>query len=306
MGRREGEDGQGFGDVLLEPVGKCGRGLVVTADPVLESPVGLGAVVGVVDAPDVIGDFDPHRDLGDMSHGVLARVELATLPGHSGNGGVTRRLEPCVVIADDELHAVHASFLEALKELPPVSLGLTPRDAAAEDRPLAVGGDSDGGEHCTGHDGSAMADLFVPSVEDQVGDLTEWPVPPGGQLFIELGSCPTDLSRGDLKAAELLDDFGDLPGADALDVHLGDREGHGPFTANPAIEALGVEGASLFIVVFAGLRDPKVDLAHPGMDGLRLESVGVALTVGRSLMRLGLEHLLPLDLHSDVHDDAKS
>ncbi|MEN9664902.1 MAG: hypothetical protein RLZZ326_1265, partial [Planctomycetota bacterium] len=40
-----------------------------------------------------------------------------------------------------------------------------------------VGGDPDGGEHCTGHDGTAVADLFVPGVEDEVGDLAEWPVP---------------------------------------------------------------------------------------------------------------------------------
>ena len=44
--------------------------------------------------------------------------------------------------------------------------------------------------------------------------------------------------------------------------------------------------------------------AHAGADGLGLESVGVALTIGRSLMRLGLGRLLPLDLHGKVHDDV--
>jgi len=137
---REGEDGQGLGGVLLESAGKCGCGLVVTADHVLESPIGLGTVFGVVDPPDVIGDIAPHRHLGNRSHGVLARVKLAPLPRYAWHGGMTGRLEPCVVVADDELHAVEASFLEALKELPPVSFGLTPSDAAAEYRALAVGG----------------------------------------------------------------------------------------------------------------------------------------------------------------------
>jgi hypothetical protein len=151
-----------------------------------------------------------------------------------------------------------------------------------------------------------MAYLFVTSVEDQVGDLAEGSVPPGGQFLIELGSGPTDLGGGNLKAAQFLHDLRDLPGADALDVHLGDRECHGPFAANASLEALGVEGPPVVVVVVAGLRDSQVHLAHPGVDRLRLESVGVALTVGRSLVRLGLERLLPFDLHSAVHDDRKS
>jgi hypothetical protein len=162
-----------------------------TADHVLESPMGLSTVAGVVDASDVIGIFVPHQNLGTIRHGVVALVELASLPGEPGHGGVTSRLEPCVVVADDELHAVHASFLEALKEVPPVILGLAHGDAAAEDGPLAISGDSDRGEHCTGHTGPAMADLFVPSVDDQVGDLAEGPVPPGGEFLVEFGSCRT-------------------------------------------------------------------------------------------------------------------
>jgi len=50
------------------------------------------------------------------------------------------------------------------------------------------------------------------------------------------------------------------------------------------------------------LRDPQADLADACVQDLRLEAVGVAVTVGGSLMRLGLEHLLPLDLHGMVHE----
>jgi len=223
-----------------------------------------------------------------MSHGVLARVELAPLPGHSGHGRLPSRLQPSMVVADDQLDAVHASFLMALKELSPVSLCLTHSDTAAEDRPFAIGGDSDGGEHRTGHYGTTMADLFVPSVEDQVGDPAEGPVPPGGHLLVALGSCPTDLGGSDLEAAQLLHDLGHLPGADTLDVHLGVSEGHGPLIAYSPVEALGVEGPPVLVVVVAGLRASQMHLAHPGVDGLRHEYVGVALTVGRSRMTLGL------------------
>jgi hypothetical protein len=50
VGGREGEDLEGFRDVLLEPTGKARGGLVVAGDHVLESPIGFGTVVGVVDA----------------------------------------------------------------------------------------------------------------------------------------------------------------------------------------------------------------------------------------------------------------
>jgi len=92
-----------------------------------------------------------------------------------------------VVVADHELHAVYTACLEALEELPPVRLGLAACDTAAEDRPLSVGGDTDGGEDGTWHDGPAVPDLFVSSVEDQIGDLAERPVLPGGQLFVDFG-----------------------------------------------------------------------------------------------------------------------
>ena len=149
-----------------------------------------------------------------------------------------------------------------------------------------------------------MPDFFVSGVEDQVGDLAERPVPPGGQLLVEFGGGPADLGGGDLEAAELLDDLGDLPGADSLDVSLGDGQGHGPFAAHSPVEALGVEGPPLVVVVVASLRDPQVYLTHSSPEGLRLESVRVPLTVGRSLMRLGLQSLLSLDLHGTVHDDG--
>jgi hypothetical protein len=101
-----------------------------------------------------------------MSEGVLDGVELAPLPRHSRHGRLPCGLEACMVVADDELHAVHASCLKALEEVPPVRLGLASRHAAAEHGPLTVGCDTDGGQDRTGHNGPAMPDLFVSGVED--------------------------------------------------------------------------------------------------------------------------------------------
>jgi hypothetical protein len=84
-------------------------------------------------------------------------MELAALPGHSGEDGLPGGLESGVVVADDELDAVHAAGDEAFKELPPVRLGFGELHAAAEDAPLAVRADHDGREEGAGDDRPVVA-----------------------------------------------------------------------------------------------------------------------------------------------------
>jgi hypothetical protein len=116
-----------------------------------------------------------------VCHGVADGVELAPLPGDSLEGGGASCLESGMIVADDELHASHASGEKALKGGSPVVLRLAELDAAAEDGSLAIRRDADGREDGTGDDGPAVADLLVPGIEDEVGDLADRPVPPGGQ-----------------------------------------------------------------------------------------------------------------------------
>jgi len=257
--------------------------------------------VGGREGEDLEGFRDVFLEPTGKARGGLVVADDRGLESPIGFGTVVGVVAASDVVGD---FAPHAAFVEALEERPPMSLSLAACDTAAENGPLAVGGDADGGEHRTRHDGSAMPELFVSGVEDQIDDLAEGPVPTCGQLFVEFGGSSADLGGGDLEAAELLHDLRDLPGADDLDVHLGDRQGHGPLAAYAPVEALGVEGPPLFVVVVAGLRDPQLHLAQTSTEGLRLESVRGALTVGRSLMRLGLESLITLILHGTVHDDG--
>ncbi len=50
----KGEGSECFGDVVLEPAGKSGGALLVASDGILESPIGLGGILGVDDAPDIL------------------------------------------------------------------------------------------------------------------------------------------------------------------------------------------------------------------------------------------------------------
>ena len=72
-----------------------------------------------------------------MRHGVADRMELAPLPRHSGHHGLTGGTKTGVIVADDEFHAVHATLLQALEELPPMRLGLEELHARADHAPLA-------------------------------------------------------------------------------------------------------------------------------------------------------------------------
>lgn len=74
-----------------------------------------------------------------------------------------------------------------------------------------------------------------------------------------------------IEATELLDDGRDLPGADALDVHLSDGERHGPFAADAAIKGLRVERPPVLVTVVAGLGDPQI---YPALVSLRSTRTG--------------------------------
>ena len=56
----KGEGSERFGDVVLEPAGKSGSALLVASDGILESPIGLGGILGVDDAPDILNYLGPH------------------------------------------------------------------------------------------------------------------------------------------------------------------------------------------------------------------------------------------------------
>jgi hypothetical protein len=187
------EDGEGLRHVLLEPGGELRGGLLVTGGDVPKPPLGLRRLVRVEDSTEVGGDPRPHGDLLHMGHGVLHEMELAALPGHPSEDGLPGGLEACMVITDDELHAPHATIEEALEEGSPVRLSLAELHAAAVDSPLAVGADADGREEGAGHDRPVVADFFVAGIEDEVGDLTDRPVPPGPELLVEFGRCPAYL-----------------------------------------------------------------------------------------------------------------
>ena len=217
---------------------------------------------------------EPHEGVGTGARSLgrsigrlrSAGVELAPLPRHARQTGVQGGLETGVGVADDQLDPVHPPAGQRGEEVPPVDLGLGERDAHPEDRPLTLRVDPDGDQDRTRADLAAVADVLVAGVQDQVGRLADRAAPPLLQLGIQRLGGPADLGAGDLQAAELLGDGGDLAGGDALDIHLGHGQLQGPLAPDPLLQGRGVE------LDAPGLRDLDGQRPDPGVDGLGLEA----------------------------------
>src|SRR5215213_3315468 len=153
------------------------------------------------------------------------------------------------------------TFLERAEEVPPVGLSFAQGDADAEDGSVAGGIDADGHQEGAIEDHTVAADLLVAGIEQEVGtgDFVERAVAPEIELLIELSGRATDLRSGDLQGAgELAEDARDPARGDALDVHLGDREGQSAFAAQPALQSRGIE-----VELAANLGDIDRQLAEP-------------------------------------------
>jgi len=237
----------------------------------------------------------------DVGLGVLLEVELAALPGAGGEDGAAGGGEARMVIADEELEAAEAALLEAHEKVAPVDFGLAEGDAGAKDLAQAVGADAQGDEHGAVDDATAVADLFISGIEDDVGEGGEGPGAPAFEFGIEARSAVADVGGGDGGAAKFFEDGGDFAGGDALDVHLCEGELESLLAADAFFESGGIE-----VEIAADLRDGQGDGAEAGREGLWFEAIGVAGASLGALEGLGLEHGGALRAHGLVDEDAEA
>lgn len=150
------------------------------------------------------------------------------------------------------------------------------------------------------HHDPSLAHLLVARIQDQIGEGL-------GQRALgerlEAGVEPL-INRRDGRgregvAAQFLGNRPDLPGGDALDIHLGQRGYEGLFRALIALEQLGREAAG------SVLRHPQLEFADAGHQGAWIVAGAIAETFRRALAlrraqgiaHLGFEHLLQHHTH---------
>lgn len=95
--------------------------------------------------------------------------------------------------------------------------------ADAEDLAFPIGSDAEGDEDGAIENAARLADFFVASIEDDVGESAERARAPVGEIFVEFSSAMADVSGADGRAAKFLQNSGDFASGHALHVHL--REG---------------------------------------------------------------------------------
>jgi len=298
-GFREAESGEAFGDVLLGPGGEFGRALLVGFHKLGELGFGVGAVFGVEDAADLVGDFLLEILGGDVGLGVLLEVELATLPGAGVEGGAQGGPEPDVGVGGDAVGNAKATLLEAGEEVAPVDFGFRESAGDAEDEAFAVvAADADGDEGGAVPDVAVDADLVVGGVGEEVGDLGKGAGAPFFKLPVEFGGEFGDLGGGDLKAAEFAHDGGDAAGADALEIHAR----HGGFEGAIAAAALLQEGGSERDVTAADLGCGEVEATHRSVETTGFEAIGLAVAGLDAFVGAGTDMPGSLHEHGGVHE----
>ncbi len=122
-------------------------------------------------------------------------VRLATLPAGAAEDGLARGPQAGMIVGDDVSDAAHAAGDEAHQEGAPMDLGLGERAGDAQDPAPFVRPDADSREHGgIAHD-TAIADLLVARVEEQIADLTQGPIAPGFELLVQEPCGAADLAR---------------------------------------------------------------------------------------------------------------
>lgn len=164
-----------------------------------------------------------------------------------------------MVVADRLPDAAQPPSPEVEQEVPPARGAFPggqfdPGEAAAA-RPV----DANGDQHGPGADDTVFPDLFMAGVEDQVGILGFQRL--AGEAFqfrVERGIELAERAGAERVAAELLADGLDLPGRDALHMHLHQGRHQRLLAALVTAEELGAETA------LPVLRHAQFEGAHAG------------------------------------------
>lgn len=180
------------------------------------------------------------------------------------------RLLAGVIVAGDQLNAPQATDHQALQKGAPVNFLLAHRHGDTQDLPPPAGVDAAGDQHRHISNLAIQTYLLVSGIQEQVDDLTQRPVAPGFQGFIQQGRSPADLGRRDGRATELLGDGRHFTSGNALHIHFRQCQGQGPLAAQPLLQGLRVEAT------FSNLGYVEGDRRYAGTDRLGLEAVGVS------------------------------
>ena len=112
----QGEDGEGFGDVFLEPCGQPGCGIAIAGDELSQGGFGLGEIIRRPDRFQLSADALADLGVWVVVDGVAGQMELAALSCRAAEHGTTGSAQAAVVVRDDELDPAQPTPDEAFED----------------------------------------------------------------------------------------------------------------------------------------------------------------------------------------------
>lgn len=291
-GIAESEGAEGIAHGGLQPHRQLGQRLLPPRDQLLDPLLGVRERRGV---PDVVEAL-LHRLAVHVARDVIERVaeivHLTALVHRVGKEAMDRIHQPGVFIGDDIRHAGQSPLQQLLEHAAPAEATLRRVQPHAQMLPVAIGPDADDPQH------RGAAHLALPPhpldvrVDHQVrirlgGQRSR---PPDFEIAVEAPDEGTHFRGGHAGATERLQNRRHLPGRDALEVHLGQREHQRLFTSLVPGEQTGLKPAG------AIPGDLQFELPHPRRELAATEAVPDLAPVRRAFKPLRPDELGELAL----------
>jgi hypothetical protein len=246
-----------------------------------------------------LGDGGPLIQARDVSLGILLEMKLAALPGDAREDGLAGGPEAFVVITDEQQGGMEAALLQAGEKDAPMDLRFAEGNTDPQDTAFAIGADTQGDQHGAIEHLAALADLFVPRVEEDIAAGFQGPGAPAFQFGVQLGRALADLGGADGVAAELFDDGGDFAGGDALDIHFGNGQFEGLLAADAFLK-----GGRIEVQISAHLGDLELDGPTASGERFGFKTIGVAEAGIGAFIGPGLKGLGAFLAHGFINEQA--
>ena len=174
----EAEHGEPLGHGVFQPGCELGCGGLVGLHEPVQLFLGAHQGGGIPDAAEFSADGFADGRIRRVVDGVLSQMKLAALPPGARKDGLAGGAQPGVIIAGDEVDPAQAASDQIVKKAAPVDLGFRQGGGDAKHAPAAFGIDADRRQNggITHH--SALADLLVTGVEQQVLNVAQRPAAP--------------------------------------------------------------------------------------------------------------------------------
>ena len=212
-----------------------------------------------------------------MSLSILLKMELAALPGDSGERFCLCFTDTLVIIAGDAVRPVHPSQNKALNEGSPVlrCFGKANRNAQYH-APPGFSFNTNGNKYSTITYDVIPSHFGIGGIKEKMGYGRNGPISPFFKKVIELSRTLAYISSRDpVSSTYLIHHFGDFAGRNSLQIHLSNDEVESPVNSRASFKSRNDGSKGSLRIPY--LRDIQSNLPDGSPNGTRFESIPLAI-----------------------------